>query len=259
MKSKTTELARAIATFSLCITTSLVAAQGNPASVGYVNQAIATATAAIETYVTQAIATLPTLTQADVNQAIVAATTLTQADWQDVCQSGNINTTNGCNGDAGSQAFAKINRLGGNPLGYAGITGSAANSVWVRQLGVGTSCTTTNAQLRILNTAVDPNSTIWICGAELTNGSPVSSSAGLGALINNAAVSPSSNQAGILFSTIAIGNMAGGGNTAMTNGELYFSGSTILPTVYVFCISTTNTSAAKAFEQAPGTSLNGAC
>ena len=231
MKSKTTELVRAITILSLCILTSLVAAQGNPASVGYVNQAIATATAAIETYVNQAIAAVPTQTQAQVNQAIVAATTLTQTDWQAVCQSGNINSTNGCYGDAGSQAFAKINRLGGNPLGYAGVTGSAANSVWVRQVGVGTSCTTTDAQLRILNTAADSNSTLWICGTELTNG--------------------------ILFSTIAIGNMAGGSTEVLTNNALYFAGSTILPTVYVFCLSTTNTSAATAFAQAPGTSLNG--
>ena len=40
------------------------------------------------------------------------------------------NTPTGeCYGNASSKAFAKINRLGGNPLGYAGVTGSAANSL----------------------------------------------------------------------------------------------------------------------------------
>jgi len=240
----------------LCITTNVVAAQNNPASVDYVNHAIATATAATKTYVDQSIAALPTLTQSEVNQAIVAAMTLSQADWQAVCQNGNINSTTGCYGDAGSDTFAKINRLGGNPLGYAGVTGSAANSVWVRQIGTGTSCTTTNAQLSIINTAGVANSTIWICGVELTNGSPVSYSAGLGALVTNAAVGPGSNQVGILYTTIASSNMSAGGTTALTSGQLYFTGSTILPTAYAFCISTTNTSVATAFAQAPGASFN---
>ncbi len=103
-------------------------------------------------------------TVAQLQNEITTASTLSAADWAAVCQSGNINSTNGCYGDAGSQAFAKINRLGGNPLGYAGVTGSAVNSVWVRQVGVGTSCTTTDAPLSILNTSADSNSTLWICG-----------------------------------------------------------------------------------------------
>lgn len=70
MKLKTTELARAATILSFCITTNLVAGQGNSASVGFVNQAIATATTAMETYV---------------NNAITTATTLTQADWQGLC------------------------------------------------------------------------------------------------------------------------------------------------------------------------------
>ncbi|MDI1352962.1 MAG: hypothetical protein PSV35_09420 [bacterium] len=285
MKSKKTYLIRTTMLLSLSITSKLVAAHGNPASVSYVNQAIATAMTAIKTYVNQAIAAVPRVTEAQVNQSIAKATTavethvnqsiatatatietqinqdilaaitLTEADWRSVCQSGDVNSINGCYGNAASQAFAKINRLGGNPLGYAGVTGNAANSVWVRQVGVGTSCTATDAPLSILNTAVNPNTTIWICGAELTNGSPVSSSAGLGALINNAAYTPS-RPAGILFSTIAINNMSGGSTTQLTNNPLYFANSTILPTVYVFCISTTETSALTAFAQAPGTSLN---
>lgn len=235
------KLAQAILLLSLCITKNSVAAQSIPASVEYVNQAIATAIATIKTYV---------------NQAMTTATTLTQADWQAICQTGDINSPNGCYGDAGSQAFAKINRLGSNPLGYAGVTGSAANSVWLRQIGVGTSCTTTNAQLAVLNTAGGANSTIWICGVELTNGSPVSSAYSLGALINNAAYTPSNSSAGILFSTIGIGNMLGGRTTPVTSNELYFADSPVLPTAYLFCISTTNTSVATAFAQAPAASFN---
>jgi len=197
-------------------------------------------------------------TVAQLQNETATASTLSAADWAAVCQSGNINSSNGCYGDAGSQAFAKINLLGGNPLGYAGVTGSAVNSVWIRQVGAGTSCTTTNAQLSITNTTVDANSTLWICGVDLTNGSPVSSAYALGVLVNDAAYTPNNSSAGILFSTIAIGNMLGGGTTALTSNALYFAGSTILPTAYVFCISTTNTSAATPFAQAPATSLNGA-
>ncbi len=191
-----------------------------------------------------------------VSDQITAATTLTAADWTAACQTGNINSASGCYGDAGSEAFAKINRLGGNPLGYAGVTGSAANSVWIRQVGAGTSCTNTNTPLYILNTTVDANSTLWICGTELTNGSPVSFSAGLGTLMGNQAVDPSNNVAGIPFSTISIGNMAGLGATQLTPNLLYFNGSSILPTVYLFCISTTNTSTATPFVQAPQASFD---
>ena len=132
---------------SFCLATSVAFAQSNPASVNYVNKAIA------------------------------AATTLTQADWQAVCQSGDINSSGGCCGDAGSEAFAKINRLGRNPMGYAGVTGSSSNSVWIRQVGVGTNCTMTSRRLKVKNAQqpFNTNSTIWICGAELTEGSPVSS------------------------------------------------------------------------------------
>ena len=198
-----------------------------------------------------------TVTEATVSDQITAATTLTAADWTAACQTGNINSTNGCYGDAGSEAFAKINRLGGNPLGYAGVTGSAANSLWIRQVGAGTSCTTTNNPLYILNTStVDSNSTVWICGTELTNGSPVSFSAGLGTLMGSQAVNPSNNVVGILFSTISIGNMNPRGNTQLTSGILYFNGSSILPTVYLFCISTTNTSTATPFVEAPQASFD---
>lgn len=198
-----------------------------------------------------------TITSSTVADQITAATTLTAADWTATCQTGDINSVSGCYGDAGSDAFAKINRLGGNPLGYAGVTGSAANSVWVRQIGTGTSCTSTNTPLRVLNTSAGANSTIWICGTTLTNGSPVSLTAGLGTLPSNQEVDPSNNTAGIRFSTIGIGSMAGAGNTQLTPSVLYFNGSSILPTVYLFCISTTNTSTATAFVETPQASLNG--
>ncbi len=241
-----TKLAQATLLLSLCITQNVIALQSNPASVDYVNQAIATAIAAI-----------PSLTLADVNQAITTATTLTQEDWQATCQSGNINSTGGCYGDAGSQAFAKINRLGGNPLGYAGTTGSAANSLWVRQVGAGTSCTTTNSPIYILNTStVSGNSTIWICGVELTNGSSVSSTGGLGALGGNQAIDPSNNTSGVTFTTISSGNMVARGSNQLTPSILYFNGSAVLPTAYVFCVSTTATSAATAFAEAPATSFD---
>ncbi len=198
-----------------------------------------------------------TVTEATVADQITAATTLTAADWTAACETGDINSASGCYGDAGSEAFAKINRLGGNPLGYAGVTGSAANSLWIRQVGVGTSCTTTNAPLYILNTStVDSNSTLWICGTELTNGSPVSFSAGLGTLMGSQEVDPSNSPAGILFSTISIGNMSARGNTQLTPNVLYFNGSSVLPTVYLFCISTTNTSTATPFVQAPQASFD---
>ena len=121
MQLNVKERARITAILLFFLTTSVVFAQSNPASVSYVNKAIA------------------------------AAITLTPADWQAVCQSGEINSSSGCYGDAGSEAFAKINRLGGNPMGYAGVTGSSANSVWIRQVGVGTNCTTTSRRLMVKN------------------------------------------------------------------------------------------------------------
>ncbi len=190
---------------------------------------------------------------------ITAATTLTATDWTAACQTGDIDSASGCYGDAGSEAFAKINRLGGNPLGYAGVTGSATSSVWIRQIGTGTGCDTTNAQLRIVNTSSGANSTIWICGAELTDGSPVSLSAGLGALGGGLSVDPSNNATGILFSTISVGNMGAGGVTPITSGILYFNASSVLPTVYLFCISTDNASTATTFGEVPQARLGTNC
>lgn len=208
-----------------------------------------------------ALAAIPFVSMAASNPVtwdkMVQYTTITQADWQALCQSGDINSTNGCYGDAGSQVFAKINRLGGNPLGYAGVTGSAANSLWVRQVGAGTSCIATNSPLYILNTStVNANTTIWICGMELTNGSPVSSTGGLGALGGNQSIDPSNNTSGVTFSTISSGNMTARGSTQLTPNILYFNASTVLPTVYVFCVSTTATSTATAFAEAPATTFD---
>jgi hypothetical protein len=209
---------------SFCLTTSFAVAQSNPASVSYVNKAIA------------------------------AATTLTSADWQAVCQSGDINSSNGCYGDAGSEAFAKINKLGGNPMGYAGVTGSAANSVWIRQVGVGTNCTSIGKRLMVKNAQMAANSTIWICGTALTLGSPVNFAYSLGALTTQNTYNPTSTPAGIAFTTIGLGNMGAGTAESLTANELYMNSSTVLPTVYVFCISTNSSSVATAFQpQVPQT------
>jgi len=213
--------------FSCCLTTSIIYAQSNPASVSYVNKAIA------------------------------EAITLTSADWQAVCQSGDINSSNGCYGDAGSVAFAKINRLGGNPLGYAGVTGSAANTVWLRQVGDGTNCRTTSRRLLVKNAEPAANSTIWICGAELTTGSPVTAVNSLGALTTDNTYDPGT-PAGILFTTIGLGNMQSGQSRTLTANELYMEGTTVFPTVYVFCISTNSSSVATAFSpQVPQTYFQG--
>ena len=217
MQLNVKKTARMTALFSVCFTTSVVFAQSNPVSVSYVNKAIA------------------------------AATTLTSADWEAVCKSGDINSSSGCYGDAGSEAFAKINRLGGNPMGYAGVTGSAANSVWLRQVGAGTNCTTTGKRLMVKNAESAANSTIWICGAELTMGSPVTAVNSLGALTTDDTYDPGTS-AGILFTTIGRSNMGIGQSRTLTANELYMNNSTIFPTVYVFCISTNSTSVATAFD-----------
>ena len=183
--------------------------------------------------------------------------TLTQADWKAAC-TGNPNSTEGCYGNAGSQAFAKINRLSGNPLGYAGAKGSAPHSLWIRQVGEGTTCSATDEPLSIENTSTVENSTIWICGVQLTDGSSVSLARNLGALIDNAAYTPST-PSGILFATISSGNMVQGAVTTLKD-PLYFLNSPIQPTAYVFCISTDTSSNIAAFQQVPMAAMNsGVC
>ena len=189
-------------------------------------------------------------------QYVNTSTTLTPSDWQAVCQSGSINSTGGCYGDAGSAAFAKINRLAGHMLDYAGVTRSAANSVWVRQLGDGTNCTVKDSPLSVLNTAAEANSTLWNCGLALTSGASVSASAGLGALQINV-VDPTTT-AGISFASISVGSIAAGGLNQLTNTILYFAGTPILPTAYAFCVSTSNSSVATAFAQAPAVAFSNA-
>jgi hypothetical protein len=223
MQLNVKERVRMTAMLSFCLTTSVAFAQSNPASVSYVNKAIA------------------------------AAIKLTPADWQAVCQHGDINSSGGCYGDAGSEAFAKINRLGGNPMGYAGVTGSSANSVWIRQVGDGTNCKTAASRLLVKNAELAENSTIWICGAELPTGSPVSSVNALGALTANTTYEPGTS-AGIIFTTIGLHNMQSGESKTLTANELYMENTTVFPTVYVFCISTNSTSVATAFQpQVPQT------
>ncbi|MCX7116324.1 MAG: hypothetical protein NTW94_00110 [Legionellales bacterium] len=123
-------------------TTGPAIANSNPCNVDCVNEHIA-----------DAIAKIPSTPSA----------TLTADDWAAVCQTGTINSPAGCYGDISSPAFAKINGAASNLTNINAISGGGANTVWLRQLGSGTACTSTGNNVQVFNAST--LSTDWLFGA----------------------------------------------------------------------------------------------
>lgn len=96
------------------------------------------------------------------DKASIQDVALSAADWAAVCDSGTID--DGCYGDISSEAMQKINLVGRDFLGNTSIQGSGTKTVYIRQIGTGTSCIDNDARVGI---AADVNRTVWSCGVAL--------------------------------------------------------------------------------------------
>lgn len=189
------------------------------------------------------------LTLASCGETSIQDLALTAEDWAAVCDSGTLD--DGCKGDISSEAMQKINLVGRDFLGNTSIHGSGAKTVWIQQIGTGTSCIESDARVGL---AADFNSTEWSCGVAL----PQAVLVGVSVEILGGSYLGFDNDIGVSANLST--KIPRGTNGDVTTFAIFPPNSSTMDiTAYVICVSTSaiETGEVRPFEETPKVLLNG--
>ncbi len=169
-------------------------------------------------------------------------------DWSAACSAGLLNSSSGCYGDINSVAFAKIDRISNGILVNNGISGSGPSTLWLRQLGAGTTCAAQEANINVQVSAT--LSTDWNCGVYTLAGQNVSRYNGT---IGYAGTWASG--VGVALRLIATGT----GPNLYAFTTLQYSGAAPSPPLIMLCISAESghSGTATSFQQSPRAAIGG--